>query len=100
MNPESPKIFQENMVCHIIPWIQIPGLGAVGLSDTVVVTKDGVKSLFGDRRPPNCIQLIKPTSLYNQEVAIEVTRIMESVPNVYAGPTPLHTLDSFAKDIQ
>jgi Xaa-Pro dipeptidase len=58
IEPNSKKILQENMVLHIIPWIQIPSKSwAVGLSDTVVITPTGAKSLFVNP-PPREIQLI------------------------------------------
>jgi diaminopropionate ammonia-lyase family len=41
MNPGSEDILCENMVIHLIPWIQIPGKGAIGFSETVLVTADG-----------------------------------------------------------
>ena len=46
IHPTSEGLFQENMTIHLIPWIQLPGRGAVGFSDTVVVTSQGGQSLF------------------------------------------------------
>ena len=46
IHPSSEGVFQENMTIHLIPWIQVPGKGAVGFSDTVLVTSGGGESLF------------------------------------------------------
>ena len=46
IHPTSEGVFQENMTIHLIPWIQLPGRGAVGFSDTVLVTRNGGESLF------------------------------------------------------
>lgn len=46
LNPTSSDVIQENMTIHLIPWIQVPGKGAIGFSDTVLVTRDGSRSLF------------------------------------------------------
>ena len=50
--PNSKNVVYENMTCHLIPWVQIPGVGGIGFSDTVVVTKDGAISLFQDEDIP------------------------------------------------
>ncbi len=41
---------EENMVFHLIPWVQIPNEASIGLSETVRVTKDGCESLFDFER--------------------------------------------------
>lgn len=46
IHPSSEIVLKEGMVIHLIPWIQLPIKGAIGFSDTVVVTKDGAVSLF------------------------------------------------------
>lgn len=46
IHPASEAEFQENMTLHLIPWIQLPGKGAIGFSDTVLVTNQGGISLF------------------------------------------------------
>lgn len=43
---EERRPLEQNMVFHLIPWIQIPGEAGIGLSETVVVTPEGGKSLF------------------------------------------------------
>jgi len=58
IEPNSNKILLENMVFHLIPWIQVFSKSwAVGLSDTVVITPIGAKSLYKNP-PPRKIQLI------------------------------------------
>lgn len=37
---------EKNMTFHLIPWVQVPGHGGVGLTETIVVTEDGCRSLF------------------------------------------------------
>ena len=41
---ESP--FEEGMVFHLIPFMMIPNIGTVGISETVKITKEGAVSLF------------------------------------------------------
>eukprot|EP00439_Symbiodinium_sp_Y106_P039686 s1035_g4.t2 len=60
MDPGSDQVFQEGMVIHLIPWVQVQGHGGVGLSDTVLVTKGGAKSLFDCPDLPRRIHLIPP----------------------------------------
>ena len=58
IEPNSTKTLQENMVLHLIPWIQVFSKSwSVGLSDTVVITPTGAKSLY-ENPPPRKIQLI------------------------------------------
>ncbi|QDU47329.1 putative peptidase [Symmachiella dynata] len=37
----DPRVLQPNMTFHNIPWVQIPGKGGIGLSETIRVTEDG-----------------------------------------------------------
>lgn len=37
---------EKNMTFHLIPWVQVPGYGGVGITETIVVTEDGCRSLF------------------------------------------------------
>ena len=41
---------EANMTFHLIPWVQVPGYGGVGLTETIVVTKNGCRSLFDFER--------------------------------------------------
>ena len=40
MKPGEERPLQENMTFHLLPWVQLPGYGAVGCPDTVLVTSD------------------------------------------------------------
>ena len=40
------QVLEENMTFHLIPWVQVPGMAGVGISETVRVTADGCESLF------------------------------------------------------
>ena len=43
----NPTPLQENMIFHLIPWVQLPELKTVvGISETVCVTNSGAKSFF------------------------------------------------------
>jgi Xaa-Pro dipeptidase len=43
----NPTPLQENMVFHLIPWVQLPKLKTVvGISETVRVTQSGARSFF------------------------------------------------------
>lgn len=48
ITPTSNDIIEENMVLHLIPWLQIDDIGAMGFSDTVVVKNYGLQSLFDE----------------------------------------------------
>jgi len=50
MQPEEPRPLQANMTFHLIPWVQIPGKGAIGLSETIRVTEDGCELLTNFER--------------------------------------------------
>lgn len=41
---------ERNMTFHLIPWVQVPGHGGVGLTETIVVTETGCRSLFNFER--------------------------------------------------
>lgn len=45
---KEDRDFQKGMVFHLIPFLLIPELGSVGISETVVITEDGAESVFGD----------------------------------------------------
>jgi Xaa-Pro dipeptidase len=47
-NPTSNDALSENMVLHIIPWVHVVGLGAMGFSDIVHVKSSCGVSLFGN----------------------------------------------------
>jgi diaminopropionate ammonia-lyase len=53
ISPHSEAVFQEGMTLHLIPWIQIPEIGSIGFSDTVLVTKYGATSLFNSESSSN-----------------------------------------------
>jgi Xaa-Pro dipeptidase len=38
---EDPRVLRPNMTFHNIPWVQMPGRGGIGLSETIRVTEDG-----------------------------------------------------------
>jgi len=42
---EDPRVLRPNMTFHNIPWVQLPGRGGVGLSETIRVTEDGCEVL-------------------------------------------------------
>ncbi len=41
---------ERNMTFHLIPWVQVRGHGGVGLTETIVVTETGCRSLFNLER--------------------------------------------------
>lgn len=43
--PGDPTPLQPNMTFHLIPWIQMPGEGAIGFTETIRVTEDGCEVL-------------------------------------------------------
>jgi Xaa-Pro aminopeptidase len=46
IDAHSDAVLREGMVLHIMPWVQIADEGAMGFSDTVVVTDRGCESLL------------------------------------------------------
>ena len=46
LQPGEHHYLEENMVFHLIPWLQVPGLAGVGISETVLVTREGAKPLL------------------------------------------------------
>jgi len=48
--PGETTALEENMTFHLIPWLQVPGLAGVGLSETVRVTEGGCESFFSTER--------------------------------------------------
>jgi Xaa-Pro dipeptidase len=44
IKPGESRPFRENMCFHLIPFLQIPGKAAVGLSEVIRVTADGCES--------------------------------------------------------
>jgi Xaa-Pro dipeptidase len=46
IQPDEHRYLEENMTFHLIPWLQVPGIAGVGISETVLVTKDGCETLF------------------------------------------------------
>lgn len=51
------RCFRENMVFHLIPFMMIPNIGTVGISETVIITPDGAKAVVDF---PQEISLITP----------------------------------------
>jgi Xaa-Pro dipeptidase len=45
IKPGERRPIQENMTFHLIPWVQIPGKGGVGCTETVRVTATGSELL-------------------------------------------------------
>ncbi len=46
IQPSEARYLEENMTFHLIPWLQVPGLAGVGISETVLVTRDGAERLL------------------------------------------------------
>ena len=87
LDPGSEQVLEENMVLHLIPWLQLPEFGGVGLSDTVIVTASGAKSLFNESIPRR-IALIPPSERrpFGPEESLRVRRVLN------LEPTPLERL--------
>ncbi|CAJ1339558.1 unnamed protein product, partial [Effrenium voratum] len=88
MDPGSEQVLEEGMVIHLIPWVQVPEYGGVGLSDTVLVTNSGAVSLF-EQQIPRQIRLIPPPPErpFGPEQAQRVRRVLG------LEPTPLVKLE-------
>lgn len=51
INENEERSFQPGMTFHLITTMRIPGLGAIGCSDTVLVTNDGCETLTAGIAP-------------------------------------------------
>lgn len=45
LKPGDERVIRPNMTFHLVPHVDIPGVGTVGLSETVLVTNDGPEVL-------------------------------------------------------
>jgi Xaa-Pro dipeptidase len=54
LQPGETRLLEPNMTFHLIPWIQIPGLGVMALSETIRVTETGCESLLKFERKLFC----------------------------------------------
>lgn len=45
MKPGETQLLEENMTFHLLPWVQIPGKGGVGCTETIRVTADGCENI-------------------------------------------------------
>ncbi|MGB3492698.1 MAG: M24 family metallopeptidase [Elainellaceae cyanobacterium] len=50
LQPTETRLLEPNMTFHLIPWIQIPGVGVMALSETIRVTQTGCESFFDFER--------------------------------------------------
>lgn len=48
----SEAVLQANMTLHLVPWIQLPGIGSMGFSDTVQVQASGPATSLFTAEPP------------------------------------------------
>jgi Xaa-Pro dipeptidase len=46
----APRPLEPNMTFHLIPWVQVPDLAGVGLTETVRVTASGCETLTSFER--------------------------------------------------
>jgi len=46
MRQGHDRPLEAGMTFHLIPWVQVPGHGGVGITETIVVTEDGCRSFF------------------------------------------------------
>ncbi len=45
MKPGETRPLQENMTFHLLPWVQMPGKGGVGCTETIRVTANGAERI-------------------------------------------------------
>jgi Xaa-Pro dipeptidase len=45
MKPGETRPLAANMTFHLLPWVQLPGRGAIGCTETIRVTETGVEAL-------------------------------------------------------
>lgn len=54
MQPGEGRLLQANMTFHLLPWVQVPGLAGISLSETIRVTEDGCETLTNLERRIVC----------------------------------------------
>lgn len=45
MQPKETRHLEANMTFHVLPWVQVPGEGAISCSETIRITDDGCEIL-------------------------------------------------------
>ena len=50
LQQNEPRRLEPNMTFHLIPWVQMPGKGGIGFSETVRVTENGCETLTNFER--------------------------------------------------
>jgi Xaa-Pro dipeptidase len=50
MQPKETRPLQANMTFHLLPWIQIPGKGGIGITETIRVTETGCEIITNFER--------------------------------------------------
>lgn len=50
LQQDERRVLQPNMTFHLIPWVQVPGKGGIGFSETVRVTETGCQPLTNFER--------------------------------------------------
>jgi Xaa-Pro dipeptidase len=50
LQQDAHRPLEPNMTFHLIPWVQVPGKGGIGFSETVRVTEDGCEALTSFER--------------------------------------------------
>lgn len=45
MQPNEERTLQKNMTFHLLPWVQVPGVAGISLSETIRITEDGCETL-------------------------------------------------------
>jgi Xaa-Pro dipeptidase len=50
MQPKEKRPLQANMTFHLLPWVQIPGKGGIGITETIRVTETGCEIITNFER--------------------------------------------------
>jgi Xaa-Pro dipeptidase len=50
MQPGETRPLEANMTFHLLPWVQVPGKGSLGLTETIRVTQDGCEQITNFER--------------------------------------------------
>ncbi|MCB0180783.1 MAG: aminopeptidase P family protein [Anaerolineae bacterium] len=45
IQPKEPRLLEANMTFHLLPWVQLPGIGGISFSETIRVTETGCELL-------------------------------------------------------
>lgn len=97
IHSESDQVVKLNSTVHVIPWVQIEGIGSIGFSDTVLVTQHGGVSLFENKHPFSILHNKLPKASKNCFSNLEWSNITTAID--FHKDTPKTKLHAYRNEI-